>query len=162
MKKPQTKATGVATTGNTNGLMLTKADVPGAIEKLEAQLAALKGNRDEEVSLNISYNSTNIKDVATVKELLEISSSINARSAAYAVEAERYGVVAKVRPFMVSEKTAEEWQKIIGKAINELINKKQIETLENAIKKLSKHLDEDTRLQKELAEIMGTASEKIA
>jgi hypothetical protein len=159
--KTTKKATAVATT-NDSVMPITKADVPAAIEKLEAQLAALRGNRDEEISLNISYNGTNIKDVTTVKELLEISSSINARSAAYAVEAERYNVVAKVRPFMVSEKTAEEWVKIIGKAINELINKKQIETLESAIKKMSKHLDEETKLQKELAEIMQLASEKIA
>ena len=162
-KANKTNKTAVSTI-NTAALMVptTKADVPQAIEMLKAQLAAKKGNIDETISLDISYNGKNIKNVDSVKELMEISASINARAAAYQVELVRYGLdKANIAAFSVSDKTAEEWIKIIGKASNELINKSEITRLENAITKLSKHLDAETQLANELAEIMSTASEAI-
>ena len=151
-------------TANTGALIVPKsaADVPQAIEMLKVQLAAKKGNIDESISLDISYNGKNIKNVDSVKELMEISASINARSTAYQAELVRYNLDnANIAPFTVSDKTAEEWVKIIGKASNELINKSEITRLENAISKLSNHLDAETKLANELAEIMTSASAAI-
>ena len=151
----KTVSTGVA-------IPLDKSEVTSLVDKFKAQLAELKKGMPEAVSLDISYNGTNIKGVEKITELLEISASINARSKAYDVEAARYNVVGKVKPFMVSDKTAAEWVEIIEKAIFELINKKQIEKLEDAIKKLSKFEDEQTKFQREIGGIMEGAAELLS
>lgn len=162
--KTSTKKTTAVATAQAGNLIIptTKADVPQAIEVLKAQLAAKKGNIDETISLDIDYQGTNIKSVDSVKTLMEISASVNARAIAYNEELVRYGLnEANIAPFEQSGKTAAEWVKIIGKAANELINKSEITRLENAITKLSKHLDAETQLANELADIMSSALEAI-
>lgn len=151
----KTKSTKIA-------IPLDKSEVTSLVDKFKAQLAELKKGMPEAVSLDISYNGTNIKGVEKVTELLEISASINARSETYDIEAVRYNVVGKVKPFMISDKTASEWVMIIEKAIFELINKKQIEKLEDAIKKLSKFEDEQTKFQREIGGIMEGAAELLS
>jgi uncharacterized protein YqgV (UPF0045/DUF77 family) len=147
------------------GLMIPKSskDVPATIKALEEQLAALKGGISAEVSIDIDYNGKNIKNVKTIKELMEISASIHARSAAYNAELKRYGLENKnVAPFTQTEKTVDEWFQIIDKAKNELINNVQIAKIESAIKSLSKHLDAETKLEMELKEIMQDAQKPLA
>lgn len=146
---------------------INKAGVPAVLEQLKAQLKVLKGDVKSTISLNINYSggagssSINIKDVSKVSDLLAISSAVQARNAAYNVEVVRYDLVGKIEGFKVSEKTAEEWVAIITKAISELLNKTQISKLEDAITKLSKYEDEETRLARELAEIVGNANSLI-
>lgn len=140
----------------------TTQQVPEAIETLKAQLAKLKGDVEEKVSLDISYNGKNIKNVDTVKELLEISASLHAREVAYNAEIVRYKLEkANIQPFSQEGKSLNDWEKIIAKAIHELINSKQIQKIENAIKELSKHLDAETKLKNTLAEVMQGATEYI-
>jgi len=146
----------------TTGLALTPENVTSTIDSLKTQLSKLKSNVPETVSTNINYNGTNIKDVTKVSELLEISSSIHARNAAYNVEAQRYAVEGKVKGFTVNEKSVSQWKEIIEKAIFELVNKKQIDQIEAAIKRLSKFEDEKTQLQREFDGIVGSASELLA
>lgn len=157
-------STAVSTAITSTGLAipLDKSEVTSLVDKFKAQLAELKKGAPEAISLDITYNETNIKNVTKITELLEISASVNARSAAYDVEAARYNVTGKVKPFQVSEKTAAEWNEIIKKAIFELINKKQIEKLEDAIKKLSKFEDEQTKFQREIGGIMEGAAELLS
>lgn len=162
MAKSETKK--AVATAQTTGLMIptTKQDVPKAIEILKAQLAAKRGTIDEKISLDIVYTGKNIKDVTTVKELLEISASIHTRAQAYDLELDRYNLKeANIAKFSQSEKSVEDWVKIIGKRINEVINNSEISRLESAIAKLSKHLDAETQLANELADIMSTAQEAI-
>lgn len=161
MVKPKSTAVAKATTTGVS-IPLDKSEVTSLVEKFKAQLAELKKGAPEAISLDIEYNGTNVKSVTKVTELLEMSASINARSVAYDVEAKRYEVAGKVKPFMVSEKTAAEWVEIIRKAIFELINKKQIEKLEDAIKKLSKFEDEQTKFQREIGGIMEGAAELLS
>jgi hypothetical protein len=140
----------------------TAKDVPATIEFLKAQLAQLKGNAEEKISLDISYNGKNIKTVDTVSELLQISASLHARETAYKAEVVRYGLEnANIQPFSEEKKSIEEWNKIIAKAIHELINSKQIQKIENAIKELSKHLDAETQLANTLASVMEGAMEFV-
>lgn len=158
-----TKSTAAKVTTSTGmAVPLDKSEVTSLVDKFKAQLAELKKGAPEAVSTDISYNGVNIKNVAKITELLEISASINARSAAYDAETARYNVVGKVKPFMTTEKTAAEWVEIIQKAIFELINKKQIEKLEDAIKKLSKFEDEQTKFQREIGSIMDGATELLS
>ena len=159
-----TKSTAVSKVTTSTGLAvpLDKSEVTSLVDKFKAQLAELKKGAPEAVSLDITYNGTNVKNVTKVTELLEMSASINARSAAYDAEAARYDVVGKVKPFSVSDKTAPEWIEIIQKAIFELINKKQIEKLEDAIQKLSKFEDEQTKFQREIGGIMEGAAELLS
>lgn len=146
----------------TTGLELTPENVTATIDTLKAQLADLRKQQPEAVSLDIVYNGTNIKNVTKVSELLEISASIHARAAAYNAEAKRYNVEGKVKEFTVSEKTAAQWSEIIEKAIFELVNKKQIEQIENAIKELSQFEDQKTQLQRKFQGIVGSASELLS
>jgi molybdopterin converting factor small subunit len=157
-----TKTKNTPATVTTTGLELTPENVTSTIDSLKAQLSKLKSNVLEAVSTNIDYNGTNIKDVTKVSELLEISSSIHARNAAYSVEAQRYAVEGKVKAFTVNEKSVIQWKEIIEKAIFELVNKKQIDQIEAAIKRLSKFEDEKTQLQREFDGIVGSASELLA
>lgn len=156
-KKVETTA--VATV---NSIELTPENVTSTIDGLKAKLAELRSSAPEAVSLEIDYNGTTIKNVTKVSELLEISASIHARSVAYDAEIERFNLKGKVKSFSHSEKTVKQWEEIIEKAIFELVNKKQIEQIESAIKKLSKFEDEKTQLQREFDSIVGNASELLS
>lgn len=145
----------------TTGFPVTKDQVPEAIERLKEQLAQLKGDQKDKISLDVSYKGTVIKNVTTVKELLEISASVKARGRAYQEEVKHFKLEGKVQAFSDSEKTVDEWDAIIAKAIFELINKVQITKIEDAIKRLSTHLDEETKLANDLADIMSGAAEAI-
>lgn len=161
-KNPGETSTQLAVSSTGNSLIpTTKAEVPAAIAALEAKLKELKGDIKNEISTDIMYDSQNIKNITTVKELLAISASIRARSAAYQKEIENYNLQGKVEEFSETEKSAVEWYAIIQKAIFELINNSQIKIIESSITKLSKYLDEDTRLANELASIMTEASAKL-
>lgn len=164
-----TKKNALAKTGTTTDLALPldKAGVTKMIDTFKAQLADLKKGAPEAVSLDINYvasngGSINIKNVTKISELLEISSSINARSNAYDAEVKRYELEGKVKPFSVSEKTAAEWVEIIDKAIFELVNKTKIEKLEKAIKDLSEFEDEQTKFQRKISGIVEGATELLS
>ena len=157
-----TKKTATAVATVNSGIELTPENVTSTIDGLKAKLQALRSSAPEAVSLEIDYNGTTIKTVTKVSELLEISASIHARSAAYDSEIERFNLKGKVKPFTASEKTVSQWKEIIEKAIFELVNKKQIEQIESAIKKLSKFEDEKTQLQREFDNIVGNASELLS
>lgn len=145
-----------------NGLSLTKENVPALIEHLENQLQLLEGNTDKTVSTDVTYNNTNISKVTKVSELLEISASIHARDKAYQDEIKRYNLTKKkIAPFKSNDKTVKEWEAIILKAINELLNNKQIAQLKDSIIKLSSHVDENIKLAKEIAGIMTSATQEI-
>lgn len=158
------KKTAVAKATTETAVMIpTNAQqVPQVIEQLKAQLAALKGNSEEKISLDIFYNGKNIKNVDTVKELLEISASLHAREIAYKAEVVRYGLEnANIQPFSQENKSIEEWSKIIAKAIHQLINKVQIKNLEDAIAGLSEHLDAETKLKMKLESLVNGASQFV-
>ena len=139
----------------------TQKDVPATIEFLKAQLAALKGTSDENISLDVNYNSTRIKDVKSLSELLEIDSALEARAKAYDEAIARHNLQDKAAGFTHNKIGIEKWRLIMSKAINQLINDEQIKQLEEAITELSKHLDAETRLQQTLSKIMNKAQAPI-
>jgi hypothetical protein len=164
-KSTSKKGTTTVATVNTTSLVIPKnsQEVSVTIEQLKTQLAILKGDREDSISLDISYdNGDNIKNVTTVGRLLEISSALHTRNDSYNREVERYGLQDKnIAPFKVANKTVSEWEKIIDKAIHELINKVKIEKIESAIKNLSKHLSEEERLANDLKSIAESVTEYI-
>jgi hypothetical protein len=140
----------------------TTKEVSATIANLKDQLKLLKGNKEEEISLDVDYQGNVIKNVETVNELLQISASLHARATAYGVELERYNLQdKKIQPFTESNLSVEKWEKVISQAIFELMNRKQIEKIESAIKSLSKFEDEETKLKNELENIMKSASELV-
>lgn len=158
-KNTQVAKTAVA---KIDGIALTKDNVPALIKHLEDQLEKLQGNGDKSVSTDVMYNGVNISKVTKVSELLEISSSIHARGRAYQEEIKRYDLGDKrIAAFKTNDRTVEEWAEIIEKAIHELLNSKQIAQLKDSIAKLSNHVDAETKLQRELAGIMNTATQDI-
>lgn len=140
----------------------TAQDVPKAIEALKAQLKSLKGNVEESISLDITFSGNNVKDVKTVKELLNMSAILHAKEEAYSKEVVRYGLEkANLEGFSESGKSLSHWEKVIEKAIFELTNNVKIKHLESAINKLSQHLDAETKLQNDLESIMSLASQPL-
>jgi hypothetical protein len=162
-----TKTKNTPATVTTTGLALTPENVTSTIDSLKKQLEELKANISEAVSTNIEYtfgngHSTNIKDVTTLGELMEISSSIEARSSAFEKSITRHNLVGKIKPFSHNNKSFAQWMEIIDKAAFELINKVKITQIEAAIKKLSKFEDEKIQLQREFADIVGSATELLS
>ena len=155
------------TTQNEFKVPVTKQEVPGAIAWLEEKLKSKKGEVDNTVSLDIVFvdaggKNINIKNVDSVVTLLKISSSIHAQEAAYNEELKRYELETQnIEKFNVSEKSVSEWEKILGKAIHELINKVEIEALETSIKEMSEFLGEDQKLQNALSKIGERVLSKI-
>ena len=141
---------------------VTAKDVPAAIESLKKQLESLKGNVEDTISTDIKFQNINVKDVKTLNELLQISALIHAKEEAYNKEVIRYNLQsANLKPFQESDKPVSHWEKVISKAIFELINNVQIKKLESAISKLSQHLDAETKLANDLADIMGSATAQL-
>lgn len=153
--KNKKSTTALATSSTMSLEKPTQADVPAIIEQLKQKLAALNGGEEESISLDIVYsNGKNIKSITSVKELLEISSSIRARSDAYDREVERYNLVGRVEKFQISDRSVAHWDKVIGKAIVSLINAKEVEQIKQAIKDLSEYLDNDTKIQNKIKSII--------
>ena len=161
MSKTKTKTTTVAE-AKQFFVPKTAQDVPQAIEALKSQLKTLKGGVEESISLDITFGSTNVKDIKTVKELLNISAILHAKEEAYAKEVVRYGLEkANLSEFTENGKTVNHWEKVISKAIFELTNNVKIKQIEQAISKLSQHLDAETKLQNDLESIMSLASQPL-
>ena len=140
----------------------TREEVPQVIEQLKQQLKALKGENDEKLSTDVVYNNTNISKVTKVSELVEISSSVRKRAAAYAEEIVNLGLgEMNIKPFSVSGLTPTQFEAVVKKAVHELVNKSRIAKLESAISKLSNHLDAETKLQNELKDIVEFSQKDI-
>lgn len=141
----------------------TAQDVPKIIEALKEQLKSLKGNVEDAVSTDVSFDGVNIKNVKTVNELLQISALAHAQEEAYNKEVVRYGLEnSNLKEFSVDGKSVAHWEKVISKAIFELTNNVKIKKIENAIAEFSKHLDAETRLQNTFENLMVTVNEPLA
>lgn len=141
----------------------TAQDVPKIIEALKEQLKSLKGNVEDAISTDVSFDGVNIKNVKTVNELLQISALAHAQEEAYNKEVLRYGLEnSNLKTFSIEEKSVAHWEKVISKAIFELTNNVKIKKIENAIAEFSKHLDAETRLQNTFENLMVTVNEPLA
>lgn len=141
----------------------TAQDVPKIIEALKEQLKSLKGNVEDAISTDVSFDGVNIKNVKTVNELLQISALAHAQEEAYNKEVVRYGLEnSNLKTFSIEEKSVAHWEKVISKAIFELTNNVKIKKIENAIAEFSKHLDAETRLQNTFENLMVTVNEPLA
>jgi len=162
MAKKNISAT-IATDSIALSTTFSKKQVPQLIEQLQKKLQVLKGGADEKIDTSIMYETgEKINEIKEVSKLLQISASIHARENAYKQEITRYNLTTKnIATFSVNGKNVKQWEEIINKAIIDLINKNEITKVENAIDKLSKHLDEKVKLQNELAEIMASATSEI-
>lgn len=159
------KATQKPTTATSTALSVAslKEQVPQMIETLKEKLKSLKGDVKEKISTNVDYEGQKISEIKEVSRLLQTSARIHAMEKAYNEEIARYNLQKKpIKKFAPENKTVAQWEQIIAKAINDLINKTEIEKVENAIKKLSTHLDENTKLQNELEGIMNSAEAVIS
>ncbi len=137
--------------------------MPKIIEALKEQLKSLKGNVEDAVSTDVSFDGVNIKNVKTVNELLQISALAHAQEEAYNKEVVRYGLeISNLKTFSIEEKSVAHWEKVISKAIFELTNNVKIKKIENAIAEFSKHLDAETRLQNTFENLMVTVNEPLA
>jgi hypothetical protein len=140
----------------------TVNDVPEMLEALKGQLKELRSQNKDTVSLNITYNGRNIKDLQSLQELLEISASVHAREAAYNEEVKRYKVEGEVVSFTTSGKNVKEWEEIIEKAIFELKNRKKISDLEEAISELSKYVSEEEKFRNSINAIVQKVTNPIS
>ena len=137
----------------------TAEEVPKFIAILEEQLKELRGNVETSVSLDITFDGVNIKNVKTLRDLLDISGLIHAQHEAYLTEVKRYKLdTAKLKEYTIENKTVAHWEKVIEKALFELVNSVKIKQLESAISKLSENLTAKTKLERDLKEIFESAT----
>ncbi len=161
------KKTAAVSTVNTGALVipstkLKQEDLPVKIAELKELLAQKRGTVDETVSLDINYNGKNIKNVDSVRELMDISASIFARGEASDKALVRHNLTERnIAPFTVSDKTVEDWMKIIDKAVNELINKVEITTIEETIKDFEDCLSAQDKMDAKLANNMAKLNAMI-
>ena len=161
----KTTRTTVATVNSTSlvpSTALTQAELPAKIAELKELLAQKRGTTDKTISLDISYNGKNIKNVDSVRELMDISASIFARSEASNNALVRHNLTDRnIAPFTVSDKTVEDWMKIIDKAVNELINKVEITTIEDTIRDFEDCLSTQDKMAAKLANNMAKLNAMI-
>ena len=161
MAKATTKS--AASTTTALSVASLKEQVPQMIETLKEKLKTLKGDVEEKISTNVDYEGQKISEIQEVGRLLQISARIHAMEKAYNEEIARYNLQKKpIKKFAPEDKTVAQWEQIIAKAINDLINKTEIEKVEDAIKKLSTHLSEEVRIENELKGIMNSAEAVIS
>lgn len=141
-------------------IQITTADVPGQIEILQRKPDELTGSKDETVSTNVSFDGVVINSVKTVTGLLKISAAIHARQEAFEKERERYNCK-NVAPYAPEGKSVEQWEKIISKAVTELMTEIMIKTMRDGIEKMSKYLGDQTKLDRDVDAIMEAASAPI-
>ncbi len=157
-KSQNNKFTAVAKVVTVNQIAAptTQAELPATLEQLKSLLAAKKGVTDETVSLEISYNGKQIKNVTSVVELMEISASIDARYNAYNQALMRHNATTlNIAPWSQGEKSYEEWMAVINKGLTELINKTEIANLEETIKDLEDCLSSQDKLAAKMAKAMA-------
>lgn len=140
----------------------TQAELPATLEQLRALLASKKGTTDATVSLEISYQGKQIKNVTTVSELMEISASIDTRYNAYDRSLTRHNLIDKnIATWSQEGKSYTEWMAIIDKAVTELINKTEIADLEETIKDLEDCLSSQDKLAAKMAKAMARTTAAI-
>ena len=153
-KKTTNKELGLITIAEASIAPETQAELPLKLEQLRTLLASKKGVTDKTVSLDINYNGKQIKDITSVGELMEISASIDTRYNAYNSALDRLNKSlaeeelpkANVVGWSQSNKNYVEWMAIIHKAAIELINKVEINIIEETIKDLEECLSADDKL----------------
>ena len=132
------------------------------IQFLKEKLASLVGDKKDNISLDINFTgsggSMNVKDVKSVGQLLEMSAFIHSKNDAYNKEIDRYGLSEKnIAPFTMSEKNVSQWKEIIDKAIKELINKKEIDQVKEAIAEFEDCLDAEAKAKMKFEKIAAKA-----
>lgn len=160
----KSKSGEVVVASTTSIIIPTSAEqIPAVIEQLKATLKELQGDTDKEISLEISLGGKKVKDYDKVSDLLELSARLHAMQTAYDEEIERYNLgKLNIKKWSIEGVGIKHVEKVIDKGIRTLVNKKQIEKIQNSIDKLSQHLSAEERLKADLASIMGTAAEEIA
>ena len=140
----------------------TKENVPQLIATLEARRKELTGPEEDNVDLSSQYDGESISSITTVSKLLEISASVHARKLNYDQEIKRYGLEDKnIAPFSTFGKSVEQWERIIEKAIKTLINKVELEKVENALRDLSEFESEEAKLARRMEQVFKSATSVI-
>ena len=146
--------TAIAKSKNETGVALTANDVPTMLENVNAKIKALKVEIKEDNKITSSLPGFgNVGDIDTVEKLVEAQSMIDTKEDAYKKAAKKMKVDVKKFPFSIGNHSAKEWGIYIQSRVSYVVNKVQIDILEEAKTKLESHLSEDMRLAKDLGAI---------
>lgn len=140
---------------------LSDTEVLSQYEMMTEKLKELRRPMDDGISLNIKFQDTLISDVRKVGTLIEIGSAIRGISTAYNAFRKDMDLDEKVVEWNHNGKNAEEWEKIIKKAIVILVNKAEADKIERVLPKLEDKLPQDMKDAIALKEIMKEAESKI-
>ena len=155
MKKENTKSEGQEVS------VVEMGSVPDMLSSLQKQLKDVRTKTDDGISLDVDYNGVRISRVTKVKELIEIGASAKAVSEAYNKYRKQNGMEDLVVEWTHSDKTAEEWDAIIRKAITLIVNESKEAQLESAISQLEECLDAETKKQMKIKAILEASQNKI-
>lgn len=153
------KTAAVATAQDTTGLMAIvnqgQDAIPAFLEKVNAQIAALKGNIGSEPKTTGSLAGFGkIKDIKTVADLIKAHSSVTNRAAAYKASAKVIlptGI--KMPPFMLDGSSESAWVADIQARVTIVAHKTQLDKLTKIKEKLESNLSAKAKLAKDLGDI---------
>lgn len=139
----------------------TQDDIPGMLEKVTAQLAALtKTTNESKPTTGVCLSGFGkIEDIHDVQTLIKALGSVSGKEKSFkdTVKAEKFTFALK--PLLLDGFTPDEWRISIKDRINAVINKVQIENLQNIKTTLEANLSAKDKLAKDLENISKNMEE---
>lgn len=139
----------------------TKNKILELIEEQENILSKLRRKEPSLTPLNLNYDGFLIHNVKKASVLVEIEASIFAREAAYTSVLKKRGLEDTVVGWSQSNLNIMDWEKVLDKAFDNLINQTKIALVKDIIKLLKKHLTEETKLKTTLEKLLQSAKTKL-
>jgi len=136
---------------------LGQSDIPKLLEKVVAQIKAIKGDLPEVPKTTGELQGFGkIGEIKTVECLIKAYSSVTNRAKAYREAAkEILPAHTKMPPFMLDQSSEQAWIDDIKNRIGIVAHESELKKLNNIKKKLEDRLSEEDKLNKTLEEIQN-------
>lgn len=151
------KSTAVAVSGLQDLVALGQEGIPGLLEKVVAQITALRGSTKEEASTSGKDlpGFGQIKDIVKVSILIQAHSAVVNRAIAYKKSADALGISLLKFPFKLEGCTENQWVSDITIYVALLSNRVELIKLNKIKKTLEDNLSQEAKLKNDLAKIAG-------
>lgn len=154
----QKKETGISVKGQ-----FTQSDIPALLEKVNAQIKELKGDREKAQRITGELGPFGkISDVQDLNVLRGAYAYITKKTEAiHACDDvfKKAAPLAKINPYKEGGASVEQWKEEIIMQYKEIAYKEQIEKLEKTKKALQDNLSAEAKLQATLADIAADLTE---
>lgn len=141
----------------------TQADIPSLLEKVNAQIKELKGDREKAQRITGELGPFGkVSDITDLNTLRGAYAYIKKKTEAihsYDDVFKKAAPLAKINPYKEGGASLEQWEEEIIMQYKEIAYKEQIEKLEKTKKALQDNLSAEAKLQATLADIAADLTE---